>query len=426
LKKLLLFLLLLSAVLFANNNYITFQTTLGVISSTLDPNYVSKGSQTNPAEKVFYLQDALESPFRIDFHFEFSDMVLHLEIPLDHEYQERLRFNGPYLLFKLVKFDGTYPRKAYFKYENESLGFSFGKYPLSWGPAYYPLTIAPNTNYNNFTFFAKFPFARYYFHLIGSDSRDLSEVKHIIGHRLEFNFGDFEMSLGEINIIGGRYPDFIDINPLMVYHNNYRGNSNVIGSLDLTYKTPYADFYFEFSMDDFVLPEESGNPETKPFSYGLGYGAKFKLPIGEFIIEKTSTSEWMYITYDQHYMTHSVRQYYPSKTVSRLVDYPLGFLYGPDADMFSIIFKGEVFGIDALVEYNYLTKATVVEDGTTRWKWFWDGFPLKDQLVYGDRAGYNLLTFNLSKEPFRVYFKTIDFQDYILGLFFKYDTILFK
>ncbi len=424
-KKVILFLTFFCAIVFANTSYISIQTALGIFLSTLDPNYVSKSFQTNPAEKIFYSQDQLEAQFRFDFHFELQGMTLHIEIPLSHEYEERLRFDGPILLFNIVKLDASYPSKAYFKYENELLGFSFGKYPLSWGPAYYPMTIAPNTVHNNFTFFAKFPFAKYYFHLIGSDSRNLSEVKHIIGHRLEFNFGDFEMSLGEINIIGGRYPDFIDINPLMIYHNNYRGNSNVIGSLDLTYKTPFANYYFEFSMDDFVLPEERDG-STIPFTYGLAYGTNLNLPIGNLIIEKSFTSEWMYITYAQHYMTHSVRHYYPSKTVPRLADYPLGFLYGPDTDMFSIIFKGELFGIDTLVEYNYLTKATVIENDTTRWKWFWDGLPLKDQLVSGERAKYNLLTLNFSKGPFRVYFKTVDFQDYILGVFFKYDTILFK
>ena len=55
-------------------------------------------------------------------------------------------------------------------------------------------------------------------------------------------------------------------------------------------------------------------------------------------------------------------------------DYPVGFIYGPNVKMFSVdIIRGvKEFDLSYSFEYNHLIKGQVKDNGTIRWKWFWD------------------------------------------------------
>jgi len=157
-------------------------------------------------------------------------------------------------------------------------------------------------------------------------------------HRIEFNFlKKITLSLNEINLIGGKLPDIVDINPLGILHNTFgEGYSNTILGLDLNI-VPFRGFsvYGQFAMDDYVVPAtEAGAINYKPTSFAYAGGIKNVYRINEFIIspkfEYYKIYTWMYNRW---------QKLLKFTGIYNGIEYPMGFDYGNDME-------GYLIGID--------------------------------------------------------------------------------
>ncbi|MFN3691260.1 MAG: hypothetical protein ACK4R7_00065 [Fervidobacterium sp.] len=371
----------------------------------------SWGRPVNPAENIFYLQNDIPSFFNINLDFKVGEFKLYMELPIEREYGNKISTLSNHTNFPFdFSIDLNFPEIAYLHYSNNTFYFSIGRYKLSWGDARYPIHISPTTSLDNFTLSINFPGIVYTFHSISSfpllapeeetiqsnysdqhtDGRYFkAPSKYIFAHRLDFfNILSDEIKLriglGELNIVGGRVPDITDFSPVLIYHNTYgEGWSNVTGSIDfsLVYKNTLK-IYGEFVLDDLLGPTEIGYT-YKPGAFGFNIGGQFTVPISignlNVWLEYGETSEWMYVTNYLPYLRINVRKFYIQNVPGArfLVDYPLGFIYGPDAKMFSFGVDGNIqkYGINYSFEYNRLIKGQVNDNGVIRWKWFWDSWP---------------------------------------------------
>ncbi|MEA2067557.1 MAG: hypothetical protein U9O65_10815 [Thermotogota bacterium] len=437
---------------------ISFELTPGIAFSNFSGDFVTKynwgwGRPTNPAENAFYLQDNYKPFLNVLLQVEHLGLKIDFEVPFQYEYGKKLRnvfdifsFNFP----SLMMVDMNFPYLGYIEYENELFDIAVGRFPIKWGWSEYPLTISPTTYQDNFTFTANFYSMKYYFHaissypLLSSAERDIQEnfsdqhtpgiyfddpSKYIFAHRVEFDHGIFEWGLGELNVVGGKTPDIIDANPLMIFHNTYgEGYSNVVVSLDgkLELRDDIS-VYGEISFDDYESLTESGSG-YKPTAYGFNLGGRYNFGDFTFWIEYDHISEWMYVTNYLPYLRVNVRQFHLNNggTGRLLVDYPVGFMYGPDARMTSLGIRGSLYDMKISAKYNYLVKGTVVDDSTTRWKWFWDSWTgnvtedAPDPLPKAPDETYHIFLLNLEGEYFEVQYKTVDLLDHSFGIYLKY------
>ncbi|MBO8160959.1 MAG: hypothetical protein H0Z24_04930 [Thermosipho sp. (in: Bacteria)] len=427
-----------------------------------DSNFVTKypwgwGKPTNPAENNFYLFN--EIPPLMSFTFEFSKNGFTLFSKVDiqkepitrtKEFENNL-FIQPFDI-NTLSFDMNFPELFYVYYANQNLFLSIGRFPIKWGAAKYPITISDTTFQDNITFSTKIDNFRYTYHIISSYSLLSPEeqyiqsnysdrhnpglyfdapYKTIIAHRFDFEFNKLRIGIGDLNVVGGKFPDLIDLNPLMFFHNTYgEGYSNVMASVDFTYKfNSNITFYGEFSMDDFEVPTTEAGSNYKPTSYGYNLGGKYKNDNFDFYIEYDHTSEWMYITNYLPYLRINVRHFYLDNLTSpkrSLMDFPLGFIYGPDATMVSVGINFNQKELKINFEYNLLFKGTVIDDGIQRWKWFWDSWygnvtpDATYEVVDSEDVMYNIININISYMQFSLKVKTINFDNFLIGAYYEF------
>jgi len=153
--------------------------------------------------------------------------------------------------------------------------------------------------------------------------------KTLIIHRLEVRpFSGIMIAVNELNLIGGKMVDIVDVNPFGILHNTFgEGFSNTMLGVDFSAVIPYGmSVYGQFAMDDFLVPQtESGSQAYKPtaFAYGAGLRKVFKehnLYISPKI-EFYKIYTWMY------------NRWQPLlKFTGRFggIDIPMGFDYGND------------------------------------------------------------------------------------------------
>lgn len=421
----------------------------------------SWGRPVNPAENIFYLQNNIPSFFNLNLNFKVGEFKLYMELPIEREYGNKISTLSSHTNFPFdFSIDLNFPEFAYLYYSNNTFRASIGRYKLSWGDARYPIHISPTTSLDNFTLSINFPGIVYTFHSISSfpllapEEEDIQSnysdqhtagryfkapSKYIFAHRLDFyNIISDEIKLriglGELNIVGGRVPDITDFSPVLIYHNTYgEGWSNVTGSIDfsLVYKNTLK-IYGEFVLDDFQGPTEIGS-SYKPGAYGFNIGGEFTVPVSfgnvNLWMEYGETSEWMYVTNYLPYLRINVRKFYIQNVPGArfLVDYPLGFIYGPDAKMFSFGITGNIqkYGINYSVEYNRLIKGQVDDNGVVRWKWFWDSWPGNvsesgaETLPKAANVTYDLYSLKMEYSIFEIFAKVINSENnfnYFIGL----------
>ena len=421
-KRLFLFLLILPIYSFSNfvfyssNNFkynfeSKFSLNLQISVSTLENKFVthlnnnSWYAPTNPAENLFYTFNYIKPFLNFEIAYNLQNLIIYTTIPFQKETISKAK--DPSTNFLLVdnkpSLDLNGPENFLVGYITDNVFLGIGRFPIHWEDAKYPISISDTTFQDNLTFSAKIYNFKFTCHLISSYpilSQNEQEIqqkytdqhtpytkfyepyKTIAAHRFDFFFGNTRIGIGEINVIGGKFPDLIDINPLMFYHNTYgEGYSNVMASVDFSAKfNEKLKLYGEFCLDDYNTPTEKGS-EYKPNAFGYNIGSKFSFGKFNFWIEYDFTSEWMYITNYLPYLRINVRHFYLDNLTSphrSLMDYPLGFKYGPDATMLSIGFNfNDEDRFDISCEYNLLLKGTVKEKDTNiiRWKWFWDSWP---------------------------------------------------
>jgi len=425
-----------------NDNYVEFELNPQIVFAPSFSDYKDNFfgiNPINPAELLFYLQDKVLPFGNVILHFENNNIKFHFEYPIQYDLSGRLKYitNSIGFDFETLYYylDPSLPLFSYLSLIEESFKINIGRFPLKWGNALYPVTVSPTIFQDNFNLVFYFPKTKYYFLAISSYpgftseeksvfGQNLEDIKTIFAHRIEFDFNKINFSIGELNVIGGRTPDIIDIGPVVIYHHNFRKNSNVVGMMDFNFElTKNFSIYGEFSVDDIILAEEAGGI-TRPFAYAyvLGFEKSFS---EDFVLrgEYDFVNEWMYTTYDSPYMTVNVRHMFTTKDGRFFADYPLGFIYGPDARMLTLNLSTKIFDIPFVFEYNYLVKGTVVEDGLERWRWFWDGWTSNTVSlpVKGEYKKYNIFTLSSESSFLSLYAKLINFSKFYLGIFYKLD-----
>lgn len=147
------------------------------------------------------------------------------------------------------------------------------------------------------------------------------------------------IAVQQMNLIGGRYPQLTDLNPLIVFHNLYmEGFYSVPAALSFgCTPVPGLYLYGEFVLYDVSFGDETGlstNPNAAAFQGGLTALSRPWLDLGpgrlRLDCEWSYSSPWMYSKYISLRKFTSrfvfVEPYYGRYWV----DFPLGFYRGPD------------------------------------------------------------------------------------------------
>ncbi|ONN27796.1 hypothetical protein XJ44_02180 [Thermosipho affectus] len=408
-KKIILILQLISIVAFSKFSFFTtnyienlengLQINLSYAFGNWQKSYILKGDgpgrALNPAESGFYIFEKIPPYLNFEILFQNNNFVLYTNIPFSKE--TTVKIKDPFLNFSFTSFDMNGPENFLLGYLKKDLFIGIGRYPIKWGDSKYPITISDTTFQDNLTISKKFENFTYTYHFISSFPLLTKEEKHIqenyyekhtpnlyffepfktiVAHRFEFFLDDFRIAIGELNVVGGKAPDLIDLNPLMFFHNTYgEGYSNVLSSVDFSYSFKNLKIFGEFALDDYITPTET--EDYKPNAYGYNLGIEFNLDNFNIWFEYDFTSEWMYITNYLPYLRINVRHFYLDNNNSpgrALADFPLGFRYGPDATMVSMGGNYKIENLKISFTYNFLVKGTVNDDGKIRWKWFWDAW----------------------------------------------------
>lgn len=189
-------------------------------------------------------------------------------------------------------------------------------------------------------------------------------VKTFAYHRFEYHPADWvTVGLHEMNIIGGKAPDFNHINPFGFWHNTYTaGCSNVMFGADVSL-VPFKGLHLfgEYTVDD--LRAAWAEPEnSKPGAAAWQVGMRYVLPWSGEVkhvagAEFTHADPWMYNRW-QPYL--AMYQRIVRLGGGHYSDVPLGFLYGGDLNhygaYYSVVRKD---GMKIEAGYDHLDKGPI-------------------------------------------------------------------
>lgn len=312
---------------------------------------------------LVYLHDAIVPILQIGDAFGLGDW-LHVRAVMD--LTPSIRFmegTGSYGTWDVGTLVMEFPRESYISAAVPHAGLALGRFKSGIGHGYFGNTFlngrAPfydqiQATYHTGTF--RFSY------MLGSSQSFLTEseaaaqayhwddlnnhdgsvfdnpVKICAYHRVEFHPAHWvTLGVGEMNLVGGKFPDFDHINPVGIWHNTYTpGCSNVMASIDAAI-VPFKGLliYGEFTLDDFRLPTE--DPESKPNCFAYQAGLRYVLPFSDETkhaigAEFTHVDPWTYNRW-QPYLTMYQRI---MKTGPMYLDIPLGYPYGGDLNHYGI------------------------------------------------------------------------------------------
>jgi hypothetical protein len=174
----------------------------------------------------------------------------------------------------------------------------------------------------------------------GADGPDL--YKAFFAHRFEWRILDrIGVGFTEGMIFGRKYPDISYFNPMMAFHNWFE---NKITNINLAIEaewTPLAGLavYGQYVLDQWQTPVETStypNASDEPNSYGFLLGVQAVRPAGpgwiEVGVEWIHSNPWLYTQrFGSPLLSYTVRRRITAEH-RYLLDRPLGWEYGPDAD----------------------------------------------------------------------------------------------
>jgi hypothetical protein len=169
--------------------------------------------------------------------------------------------------------------------------------------------------------------------------------KSLFLHSLGYVAGDWEFKIIEQTLVGGKAPQFRDANPFMVWHNNFGdGYSRSFFSFEVRRENPgQGMFWSQVSTQLLKSPvgEDVGYDPPLQMAAAMGWKRDW---VGEFGRWSAGTSVAATTpTFDNHLLPllkMTSRQLYRSNSRDQLepgyadvfeVDYPLGYVRGPDA-----------------------------------------------------------------------------------------------
>jgi hypothetical protein len=241
-----------------------------------------------------------------------------------------------------------------------------------------------------------------------NDEWNTDYLKVFAFHLIEFAPTDWmTFSAGEMNLVGGKFPDFNMVNPFGVYHDTYdtRFHSYTFLFSGSIVPAKRHFIFFEFLSNEIKVDGER-NQDPTALGYQLGYW--YVLPVGgtakhRIAIEATHIDGWTYsdITpYLMMYQRQARREVY--------YDIPLGYSYGGDCEQVSLAYtlisaagariefrasrldKGEIdFALDENGEPKY-AKATSYKGRPTGTVEHWNTGELSAQIPLSERLDIRL------------------------------------
>lgn len=342
---------------------------------------------SSAAYPVMYYNDTIPPLYQVGDAFSLGD-TLHVRLVMDQTpAMVHMTGEGSYAPWKMntLQFSGEYPRESYVSLAFPHAGVSFGRFKSGIGDGRFGNTFlngrAPYYDQVQATYYTRnFKF----FYMIASSQSSLNSIerqlqdasgyreslKTFAYHRVEYQPADWvKVGFGEMGIVGGKFPDFAQINPVGLWHNTYTPEcSNVMAMLDVS-AVPVRGLQVsgEVTMDDYRLPTESAESNPNAFAYQVGvryvfsFGDDWKHTVGG---EFTHVDPWMYNRIAP-YLTMYQRQ----KRQGITLDIPIGFAYGGDLNHFGVYYSAlSRGGIQVDLGYEHLDKGQVPlgleEDGT--------------------------------------------------------------
>ena len=299
--------------------------------------------------------------------------------------------------------DLTLPRLGFVEWESEGGNFfiSLGRRLIKWGPGTYDLTLSDSQPYldNIWTEF-KLPLANdwnfdFNYIIISpkmwmdyNDGKINDVQKTIFAHKWSFYNNNFRITIGELNNIYGKDPNFLDASPLIIWHDSNQDDySNVFLHLILEGKVGPVRAFGGFAMDDFDLPHETGS--AKPMAMGFSAGVEYHVFDGEgigdakfdrrdytlreetFKVENGLNvgAEWYHLSPLMYNRREDIANgagkfTIPFQFVSLVGEdyvyyndaYYLGFKYGPDSSLFRFYAEYTDAPIEAKLSVEYLVR----------------------------------------------------------------------
>ncbi len=172
--------------------------------------------------------------------------------------------------------------------------------------------------------------------------REPELYKAFFAHRLEWRIANvLGLGLTEATIFGRKYPDVSYLNPMMVFHDWFENKiTNINLALEAEWTpVPGLAVYAQYVLDQWQTPvETSTNPDAsdEPNSYGYLLGIEALRPAGPGWIEASfewiHSNPWLYTErFASPLLSYTVRRRITAAH-RYLVDRPLGWERGPDAD----------------------------------------------------------------------------------------------
>ncbi len=300
-------------------------------------------------------------------------------------------FNPTNVPLSMAQIDFNIPYRAFMSLGGSHWNVDVGRFRLSWGNgAFGNLMLSPNSDfYDNLRFSTFWKNFKYTFVFISlppywpgfvppypttlpstwaSDQATTSGIpdpyKAFLGHRLEFRIGErVTTAISEAVVYGGAYPSLTDLNPLMIWHNLFvpwKAKSLATAEVSVN-PFKWLVLYGQLAVFNFRNFEYSEYASATTIPNALGYfgGAKGSFPLGEGYLtaafQWTKTDPWLYIggndssgnsVYNQPWLSYTMDEYYTSNVLGTktLVEWPLGWQYGPDTIVWNASVAYQVYG----------------------------------------------------------------------------------
>lgn len=341
--------------------------------------------------------------------------------------------------------DLTLPRLGFVDWtsQNEMFFVSAGRRLIKWGPGSYDLTIADSQPYldnvwaefrlpmqNNWNFNYNYVVVAPKTWMDYNDSpAELDVQKTIFAHKWSFYNDNFKVTIGELNNVYGKDPNFLDASPLIIWHDSNQDDySNVFLHLALEGKVGPVRGYFEFAMDDFDLPHEthSSKPQAMGFSAGVEYhvfdgedNGKASFDRRDYTLKEHSFkvenglnigAEWYYVSplmYNRNSSFNGAGKFtIPFQFISLVgagyvYDYDayyLGFKYGPNSQLFRFYAEYVQKPFEAYFSAELLTRGAYGIESTYGDRNKLDALGMADSVMKmcGDRTTALLLDFDFA------------------------------
>lgn len=312
----------------------------------------------------------------------FSRFLIHCEMDIRHDFFTGFSpdkyTNIPLGEYWYQQFDFNFPIRGYITAGLPHLNVLMGRDRLQTGPSYKSSLMISGESpyYNQFLLsWNSAPFNAYFFlipmesyltkeeeedHKAFYNSNPLypkgnfgkpldSRSKFLTGHRYEFSlFDSLLLSFTDMLLIGGRDLPLEDIPPVMFYHNVYGENySNVMIGLDLFW-TPVKGLglYGELIIDDIRNSFEDSYSVPTSLGYSGGFRYTFTSLPGFMTLhgEAAHTDKHTYKRWSPLLSFYQRRKYLSTGIgENRVLDTPIGFFLGPDANFVSFWFTWDIY-----------------------------------------------------------------------------------